>query len=88
MLRSLLRLGVYCVLLAISLAMIMSYRESFERVLVQTVFFGAISLYLVHLIRARLPLLRHAVPELLYLIAALFFAVTSAIRLLDFIRAS
>ncbi|WP_298190807.1 hypothetical protein [Novosphingobium sp.] len=86
MLRSLLRLGVYYVLLAVSLAIITSYRETFERVLVQTVFFALVSLFLVHLIRTKLPFLRHAWPEVLYLLATLFFALTSAIRLLDFVR--
>jgi uncharacterized membrane protein YccC len=86
MLRGLLRLGVYYILLAVSLAMIMSYRESFERVLVQTVFFAVVSLFLVHLIRTKLPFLRHAWPEVLYLLATLFFGLASAIRLLDFLR--
>lgn len=86
--RSLLRLVVYVVLLAVALSMITSYRESFERVLVQTVFFCAVSLFLVHLIRARLPMLRHAWPEMLYLVATFYFAAASSIRLLDFVRAS
>ncbi|MBX9884574.1 MAG: hypothetical protein K2X68_06345 [Novosphingobium sp.] len=86
--RGLLRLLVYFVLLALAAAMITSYRESFERVLVQTVVFGAISLYLVQLIRARLPLLRQAWPEMLYLLATSYFAIASAIRLLDVVRAS
>ena len=79
--------SVYDVLLAASLALILSYRETFERLLVQSVFFALVSLFLVRLIRTELPFLQHAWPERLYLLATLFFALTSAIRRLDFVRA-
>ena len=53
----------------------------------QSVFFALVSLFLVRLIRTELPFLQHAWPERLYLLATLFFALTSAIRRLDFVRA-
>lgn len=86
-LSGLLRPSVYDVLLAASLALVLSYRETFERVLVQTVLLALVSLFLVRRIRTELPFLQHAWPEGLYLLATLFFALTSAIRLLNFIRA-
>jgi len=56
-------------------------------VLVQTVLLTLVSLFLVRLIRTELPFLQHAWPERLYLLATLFFALTSANRRLDFVRA-
>jgi len=55
--------------------------------LVQSVLLALVSLLLVRLIRTEQPFLQHAWPDGLYLLATLFFALTSAIRRLDFIRA-
>jgi hypothetical protein len=81
--QSLLRLAAYVVLLAVLLTIITSFPETSERVLVQILIFASISLYLVILIRQALPHWRRAWPEALYLLASLYFAVASVLRLFE-----
>lgn len=81
--QGLLRLGVYAVLLVVSLTIFASFPESTERVGLQILLFSGIALYLFTLIRREWPLWRRAWPEVLYLLAALYFAAASAMRLLD-----
>lgn len=82
--QSLLRLAAYVVLLAVLVTIIASYPETYERVLAQILIFSAISLYLVILIRQALPFWRRAWPEVLYLLASLYFAAASLLRLFEF----
>jgi hypothetical protein len=82
--QSLPRLAAYVVLLAVLVLTIASFPETYERVLVQILIFSAISLYLVIPIRQALPFWRRVWPEALYLLASLYFAGASVLRLFEF----